>query len=320
MAASYRKIDYRVRPAKSIERKMLAESFRRLIEFEPLLRYRYIGMGSIYFSDFQLFHKHLGFESMISIEDASDEVVRRRFHLNVPFGHIEMKFGNSSVVLQRLNWDSKTVAWMDYDGALTSACLADIEYLVRHSASGSIFLLSVNAGNLAAEDADEGGARLDPLGCLKRSVGANSVPPEVTNKDLSGWGVAEVYRKIVDEIISQALRTRNATAEAGCKIKYEQLYNFHYVDGVKMLTLGGIVYAEPDESVVRKCAFEQFKFVRTGREAYLIDPPKLTYIEMRHIDALRRRPSVTLPLPASDIQKYEETYRYFPNFIEAEVG
>jgi hypothetical protein len=137
---------------------------------------------------------------------------------------------------------------------------------------------------------------------------------------LSGWGVAAVYQQIVNEVISQALRTRNATAAPGRRVKYQQLYNFHYVDGVKMLTLGGIIYAETDEHIVEKCAFNQLSFWRIGHVAYVIDPPKLTYIEMRQIDALRRRPAVALPLPPSDIKKYEETYRYFPNFIEAEVG
>src|SRR6266851_4701805 len=39
-----------MRPAKSIERKMLAESFRRLHPFQRINEYRYIGFGSIYIS------------------------------------------------------------------------------------------------------------------------------------------------------------------------------------------------------------------------------------------------------------------------------
>jgi hypothetical protein len=321
MVASYRRIDYRVRPAKNIERKMLAESFRRLSEFESTSAYRYVGMGSVYFSDFMLFHKQLGFESMVSIEDTTDPIVQLRFHLNVPFGHIEMKFGNSAAILQRLSWESRTVAWMDYDGALVASCLSDIDYMIRHAASGSILLLSLNAGNISSpsRDSDEGEVP-DAVGLLKRAVGASAVPPEVANRDLSGWGVARVYRRIVNEAISQALLTRNATLPAGQKVKYRQLYNFHYTDGVKMLTLGGIIYDERDENVVDKCAFGQLDFVRGDEDAYVIDPPNLTYFEMRQIDALRRRPSVSLPLPPSDIERYERTYRYFPNFIEAEVG
>ena len=321
MVASFRKIDYRVRPAKSIERKMLAESFRRLSEFENTSHYRYVGLGSLYFSDFMLFHKQLGCENMVSIEDTSDPVVKQRFHLNVPYGHIEMKFGNSAVVLQTLPWEPKTIAWMDYDGPLVASCLGDIEYMIRHAASGSILLLSINAGNINTTEIDAGdGAKIDAVGGLKRAVGAAAVPPEVANRDLSGWGVAKVYRTIVNETISQALRTRNATRLVGEKINYRQLYNFHYTDGVKMLTLGGIVFDERDEALVTKCAFDQMGFVRSGEDAYRIDPPNLTYLEMRQIDAHRRRPAVGLPLPPADVAKYEQTYRYFPTFIEAEVS
>ena len=66
MAASYRKIDYRVRPAKAVERKMFVEILRKLSEFGRLEGYRYVGLGSLYFSDFKLFHRVLGFDSMIS--------------------------------------------------------------------------------------------------------------------------------------------------------------------------------------------------------------------------------------------------------------
>ena len=318
MVASFRKIDYRVRPAKSIERKMLAESFRRLSEFESTSRYRYIGLGSLYFSDFMLFHKQLGCELMVSIEDTSDPVVQRRFHLNVPYGHIEMKFGSSAVILQTLPWEPKTIAWMDYDGPLVGSCLGDIEYMIRHAASGSILLLSVNAGNINVPEGET--EKVDAIERLKLAVGAAAVPPEVANRDLSGWGVARVYRSIVNETISQALRTRNATRPAGEKVRYRQLYNFHYTDGVRMLTLGGLVYDERDEALVSKCAFDQMDFIRGGDDPYQIAPPNLTYLEMRQIDAQRRRPTVDLPLPPSDVARYEQTYRYFPTFIEAEVS
>jgi hypothetical protein len=69
MANSFRKIDYRLRPAKAVERRMMAESFLRLRPFGSVETYRYVGMGSVYFADFSLFHAVCGFETMVSIED-----------------------------------------------------------------------------------------------------------------------------------------------------------------------------------------------------------------------------------------------------------
>ena len=93
MTGSYEKINYALRPAKSIERKMLCEVFRRLTPLGKLESYRYIGFGSTYFTDFILFHKSLGINSMISIE--KDEGNKDRFNFNLPFRCINLKFGSS---------------------------------------------------------------------------------------------------------------------------------------------------------------------------------------------------------------------------------
>ena len=47
---------------------MLRDAFRRLHPFDRIENYRYIGFGSIYFSDFHLFHRSFGMEDMLSIE------------------------------------------------------------------------------------------------------------------------------------------------------------------------------------------------------------------------------------------------------------
>ena len=60
MTASYRLIDYSLRPAKFAERRMLSEMFSRLKVFGSLESYRYIGFGSIWFTDCVLFHRALG--------------------------------------------------------------------------------------------------------------------------------------------------------------------------------------------------------------------------------------------------------------------
>ena len=59
MSGSYEKINYSLRPAKCIERKMLCETFRRLSIFGKVETYSYIGFRCTFFSDFALFHKSL---------------------------------------------------------------------------------------------------------------------------------------------------------------------------------------------------------------------------------------------------------------------
>src|SRR5580658_3613252 len=118
MANSFRKIDYRLRPAKAVERRMMAETFMRLRSFASLESYRYVGMGSVYFSDFSLFHTMCGFDPMVSLEETDDATEQNRFKMNVPLGNINVAFGHSNTTLPSLQWDLRSVVWLDYDGVL----------------------------------------------------------------------------------------------------------------------------------------------------------------------------------------------------------
>ena len=109
----YERIDYNLRPAKSIERKMLCEAFRRLLSFSDLTEYRYVGFGSTFFSDFSLIHKSLGLTDLISIE--KEEKDKRRFRFNRPYKCIKLCFGNANDVLPNLSWAKKIILWLDYD-------------------------------------------------------------------------------------------------------------------------------------------------------------------------------------------------------------
>lgn len=319
MAGSYKDIDYRVRPAKSIERKMLAESFRRLVYFKDPAKYAYVGMGSLYFSDFNLFHRSLGFETMVSIEDCVDRTIQARFRFNVPYGHIQMEFGRAGAVLQKTaGWkESPAVIWLDYDGKLSSECLSDLEYVASNASSGTVLIISVNADKLKLIDTydDDGNeideASLTPLEILEHNVERERVPLQTRSERLSGWGVASVYREVIDAAVRKGTGLHLTDGFA-----YEQIYNFTYMDGARMLTVGGVLFAEVDRHKFEHAGFDSMDFVRRSDADYRIDPPKLTYVEMRAINSH----SADLPIPQSDIDKFRKTYRYFPHFIEAEAG
>ena len=65
---SYEKINYLLRPNKSVERKMVCEMLAGISSVKDLSAYQYIGFGSTYFADFSLFHRSFGITKMISIE------------------------------------------------------------------------------------------------------------------------------------------------------------------------------------------------------------------------------------------------------------
>mgnify|MGYP005857003585 CR=1 FL=1 len=173
--STYESINYSLRPAKHIERKMMIEVFRSLTMFGAVRSYRYIGFGSIYFSDFYLAHKYLGITDMISIE--KDEKNEERFKFNLPFNCIKMKFGNSLKVLPTLEWDRRSIIWLDYDGTLNKDVISDIKLVCTHITLGSLLIVTVSAipNNKDTEDEEDPTSTM-AVEALKKRVGENNVP------------------------------------------------------------------------------------------------------------------------------------------------
>src|SRR5690242_16417832 len=105
MAGSSARINYSLRPAKHIERRMIAESLRHVAPFAHIEAYRYMGFGGLYFSDFALFHRMLNVRDMVSVE--IDTNSKERYEFNKPYDCISLEFGKSSQVLPRLKWDKR---------------------------------------------------------------------------------------------------------------------------------------------------------------------------------------------------------------------
>lgn len=314
MPSSYRKINYSLRPAKNIERKMMVDVLRRLRAFAPLTEYRYVGLGSTYFSDFALFHKALDVRDMTSIEE--DEQNAERFEFNTPFGCVTMAFGHSTDVLPTLAWDKETIVWLDYDGSLDGPTLADVRFVVAEAQPGSVLAITVNAHPVRL-DAQPG--RLEKL---RNDVEKENVPAEVTSDtDLAGWKLAQVCRQIVDNTVAATLRDRNAGVSEDEQLKYLQLFNFHYQDDAKMLTVGGLLYRANQEEKVLECALDDFAYVKHDVDAHLIEVPNLTFREMRRLnEQLPRDEELGAPgVPEEDVKRYEKVYRYFPTFVDAEI-
>ena len=311
--SSYEKINYLLRPAKNIERKMLGEAFRRLAEFGKLDSYRYVGFGSTYFGDFYVFHRHLGLRRMVSIEQ--DEANQARFRFNRPFVCIRLEFGKSNDILPTLSWNQKTILWADYDGRLDSSVLTDLTSFCASASAGSVIVVTVNA---MPDKPTE-----DRVKLLRARVGAESVPPDVSQVSLADWGTAAVYQRIICNHVSQRINERNGGLAEPRQLLYKQLFNFRYADSAKMVTVGGVIYERRQKDILKRCAFEKnLEFVKTGAEHYLIETPNLTFREIHHLDSqLPKKDAKRLKsksIPGADVEKYAKIYRYFPRFAEAE--
>ena len=114
---SFEKINYIFRPKKQIERKILIELFQKLQNTLDIniSEYQYIGLGSIYYYDFILFHKYLNIRDMISLDD---EDYPNRFEFNKPFDFITFKPKSTTNFLSENDLNKKSFIWFDYDSSL----------------------------------------------------------------------------------------------------------------------------------------------------------------------------------------------------------
>ena len=311
-------VNYRLRPSKNIERKMIVEMLRKLAHINPVKDYQYIGFSSPFFSDFKLFHKELGIGSMTSIEEK--ENLKRRFKFNKPFECIDVEFGRSDEVLPELDLNRETILWLDYTTELKPYMFEDIENFCYSAPPGSMMFITLRVGRMSYPELKQSNydSRFEKL---EDDVGADNIPPDVYDIDLrDNWSLAEAYRLILlEKIKTDFLLPRNDRREHN--LSFKQLANFVYEDSSKMMTIGGMLYSNQIVEQFEKASFDELDVVKSGKEQYHINPPKLTFAEMRDIEKkLPSSPSLSQAPVSDDIkQRYASVYRYFPRFVESEM-
>jgi len=310
---SYRKINYALRPAKNIERKMMAEACGRLSAYRRVSKYRYVGFGSTFYSDFTLFHRSLGLHPMVSIQRRLGD--ESRFDFNIPLGCVKNQFGESSEVIPTLKWDGiPTITWLDYDGQLDVSKLDDIAFVVGASCPFSVLAVTVRS-----EGEDFGYQPEERLPNLKQALGSR-MPQDISVADMLSSRFHGVIRKIINATIYDVLGRRNSGLPMGERTQYGQVFYFTYADSTQMVTVGGVFFKQSQQKFFERCDFKSLAFCRPGDQPYNIYAPSLTYREQRHLD--RQLPRARLRaagVPSEDLQAYAELYRYFPHFVEAEL-
>lgn len=325
MSKSYERLYYYLRPAKTIERKMLCEALRRLLIAYELAEYRYVGFGSTFFSDFILIHKSLGLNDLINIEKEKED--RRRFVFNSPYKCIKLLFGESNEVLPKINWIRKRIIlWLDYDNKLNEGMLTDIGTFISRAKAGSIILITIDISPDELLTEKKSKTRYEQL---SDRIGRGKIPIEIEEKDLDAKNYPEICYNIVNNEIDEILTTRNGGLKD--KLFYKQLFNFYYRDGSSpMLSFGGILYSDKDKSKIDRCNFNRLNFIKCNRniyDPYKIDVPILTFREMRHLDKILPYENISEIknkdrlkfLKTKMVEDYRKIYRYFPNFVEAEM-
>jgi hypothetical protein len=325
---SFQKIHYLLRPAKNIQRKMFGETLQLLAHMRPIAEFQYIGFGSIYFGDFVLFHRSLGFKRMTSIEMESNW---NRAEFNKPYSCVTVLSGRASEKLPEVEWaDQPAVVWLDYDCGLNTEILNDVAHVAAHVLPVSFLLVTLDATEEALNaPPDEETTSIDLeafeeaslVGRLNLKCGSSMAE----DTDLTGGNLEAAYRQLVTDSIQGSVNSITDPRTGVPSVSYSQVLNFHYSDGRDMMTVGGVFspLAANGESRVSEFGFDKLAFYRPGADSFNIEVPKLTFREIRELNEYLPCSDVAaIPVPIDEIDKtlYSLIYRYFPAFAEADVS
>ena len=313
------------RPKKQIERKILIEYFQnKQHELNiDISEYRYIGLGSIYYYDFILFHKYLNIRDMVSLDDKE---YPKRFEFNKPFDFITFKNISTTKFLSNNELDKKSFIWFDYDSRLVNyrkdlklfsrniRIFDDIQTITNRSKELDIFVLTVNMN----------------INKIMFSI------PEIKEAFINEYDeylsgqykkaekiVFENYPLVIQNIIINIFRN----SEKFHPVKFKKLFSFIYQDNAPMYTIGGI-FSKNDlsDKLIEKDSF----FETDENKLVDIDVPLLTYCEKmmldKHIfaieeslDSLNEEEIIKLlgfEMETNELKSYLNYYRYYPQYYE----
>jgi hypothetical protein len=324
--ATFKMVDYTLRPNKNVERKLILESLLVLQPEFNLSAYRYIGLGGIWFVDFVLFHRGLRIRDMISIQSGAADAARADF--NRPFNCVEVREGVSSVVLPRLSLkDKPNLLWLDYDSVLKGPIKEDIGIVCESFKSGDLALFTVNADHRQlANQKEKGGILREKNEVLSEllEIPISRIPEDAID--------ADGFPPFVAGALFDRMKSATRTASGG-DLRFVPLFNFLYADGSTMITIGGMFVNEVDAHRLTRSGIlgrdlgsgERLHPFVTGVEQFTIQVPLLTHREKLAFDQVLPREDAVLGetlakfrdwLEAEEIKAYRQFYRYYPAFTE----
>lgn len=321
---SFDTVNYAVRLRKNIERKLIAELMLSLDKTFAISKYQYIGMGSMWFTDFVVMHKVLGIRTMWSIEKYSP----KRAEFNCPFGFINVVDGNVQDEVPKLIKDNvRSIVWLDYDHSLKDGIVGDLQEIGLHASCGDIFMVTANAHqgqvkppflgniNFLNSTIDQYLGEGLPVGELGQEIPTDRLVPllketlAIIDKHHTQQTVSEKNRifqeltrgvmpgsftnkqfseKHFPELVAHALINAldSACRNSGKSITFEPIFNFFYQDGAPMVTIGGIAVDEDHKNKLLSLKLSEKFFFATGKVQVSIDVPNLTPQEKIKLDSL----------------------------------
>lgn len=314
---TYEMFNYNFRPAKAIERRIFLDVLKEIYGVTPGKNLSYIGLGSIYFTDFRMIHKELSISDMINIE--LNEHDKRRFKFNKPFKCIKLKWGRSTDVLPVLDWRGRKIVWMDYDENLQPFMFDDLDSIFSNINSESFYFFTCNSSLSKYENKEK--KVYEPERFINDFEGY--VPLGIKPEDLTSANSARLIRKMILNRINRILSDRNSLKPPDDHLLFIQILNIKYKDGASMYSYGGYVTEKRKLDQFQKNGLKNLPFVSYDQEFLDLKSPIVTNQEIDLMNSFLPHSEKTFInlkkisfIPEDERRKYYKTYRYYPYYAE----
>lgn len=228
---SFDAVNYSLRPSKSIQRQLVFEGVRTLQPQLDWERLAYVGLGSIWFTDFVMAHRLLGIDDMVSIE--SHPVGYRRAVFNSPYATVRVWEGSSSEMLPSL-YNDEIIArrpwmiWMDYDYEFNESLSEDIRSIIENAPMNSLLLVTFNGQEMKYGQAADRPRRL-------RDLFGSLVPDELPKNACRDERMQETLADFTIDFM------KSIAAEVARPGGFVPAFRLVYRDTAPMVTAGGIL-------------------------------------------------------------------------------
>jgi hypothetical protein len=314
------KVNYLLRPAKQISRKIIIETLNKLrCKWYDFSKYTYIGMPSITYYDFILFYKYLYIESMIWFESRD---IKKRINFNKPYDFIMMKYKNFSDWYKKEHFKKKTILWLDYEKHIDWDKLRDISDVAwNYMKPWSIIIVSTPCMCADLVDIKKLKVKLDSL--WSHLIFDKEIP---SISEVTSWNLYKLYYRAI----------QSATIEW---ISYSRSYdicpifNLIYADSStwKMLCTWFIIdLPEKIGEVKNFINNSNCIFHNKIENWYHIEVPDNLTTKERDLFELREKEIkeelskrwrklknvINLEIENKDFENYMKNHKYFPSYYE----
>jgi hypothetical protein len=310
--SSFNVVNYSLRANKSIQRSLVFEGVRTLQSRMDLEKLMYVGLSSVWFTDFHIAHKALGVEDLVSIE--ADPIGFERARFNLPFRTARVEKGFSYDVLPIILKDQSLTTrpwfvWLDYDGGFEESTVEDIRLVIEQAPPNSIFVTTFNAsGKKLGKPAN----RPERIRKLLGSVVPDGLSRDDCQDDRLPETLLELTSKFMESVAASVVRPGG----------FIPAFRIHYSDTTPMVTIGGIL---PEKGAVpaARAAVSSHEWPGIALEPIIIPP--LTIKEAAALQTqLPRAGRLTraavrrlgFDLEEQHIRCFQKYYRYYPAYAQ----